>query len=114
MVTFELDKNAVLTDHEKQQLSEAAKRPIVYDEDSPPLTSEMEKAFIAAERHPLFRGAIGFLMDNMPSSVEAFSKRSSLVGELFDSKGIIDRLRKDHKLIRCFVQLRRKTMLPIT
>ena len=43
MVTFELDKNAVLTDHEKQQLSEAAKRPIVYDEDSPPLTSEMEK-----------------------------------------------------------------------
>lgn len=73
---------------------------------------DWEKAFIEAERHPLFRGAIGFLLDKLPSSVDAFSKRARLIGELFDSKGIVDRLRTDHKLIRCFVrQLNKKVWL---
>lgn len=96
------------TSNNRSILEEIEKARIISADNS----QDWEKAFIAAERHPLFRGAIGFLMDNMPSSVEAFSKRSSLVGELFDSKGIIDRLRKDHKLIRCFVrQLNKKVWL---
>lgn len=71
-----------------------------------------EKAFIDAERHPFFRGAIGFLLESLPSSVEAFSKRANLVGELFDSNGIVDRMRTNHKLIRSFVrQLNKKEWL---
>lgn len=50
MVTFKLDRNAALTEEEKRLLSEAKKRPIVYDEDSPAMTSEMEKAFAAARK----------------------------------------------------------------
>lgn len=45
MVTFELDKAATLTDREKKLLAEARRMPIIYDEDSPELTDNMEKAF---------------------------------------------------------------------
>lgn len=56
MVTFELDGNAVLTSREKKLLAEAKKLPIVYDEDSPELTDDMEAAFIAARKAKPYRG----------------------------------------------------------
>ena len=87
MVTFELDKNAVLTDHEKQQLSEAAKRPIVYDEDSPPLTSEMEKAFIAARRANPYRREPVTLYVSSATVTKAKSMGENyltILGELLD------------------------------
>lgn len=56
MVTFELDENAKLTEEEKKMLAAAKDRPIVYDEDCPELTEEMERAFIAARKaNPLPR-----------------------------------------------------------
>lgn len=56
MVTFELDRTAVLTDREKRMIAEAKKLPIVYDDDSPELTDEMERAFIAARRAKPYSG----------------------------------------------------------
>ena len=38
----------ILTIEQLKELEEAKKYPIVYDEDSPELTSEMEKAFLLA------------------------------------------------------------------
>lgn len=56
MVTFELDGNPVLTSKEKKMLEDAKKIPVIYDEDSPELTDEMERAFIAARKAKPFRG----------------------------------------------------------
>lgn len=50
MVTFELNEYATLTAEEKSILSAAKKLPVVYDEDSPELTDDMEQAFIAARK----------------------------------------------------------------
>lgn len=38
----------ILTIEQLKELEEAKRYPIVYDEDSPELTSEMEKAFLLA------------------------------------------------------------------
>ena len=56
MVTFELDGNAALTDWEKRMLAAAKKLPVVYDDDSPELTDDMEKAFVAARKEKPYRG----------------------------------------------------------
>jgi hypothetical protein len=45
MITTTLSKNEKITDEEKKMIEEAKKQPIVFDEDSPELTPEMEKAF---------------------------------------------------------------------
>lgn len=51
MVTFKLTgENLALTEQEKQMIEEAKKLPVVFDEDSPQLTEEMKKAFIAARK----------------------------------------------------------------
>lgn len=51
MRTVILDKNAKPTEEQKQQIREAAKREIVFDEDSPELTPAMEKAFRLAAKN---------------------------------------------------------------
>lgn len=56
MVTFEVDKDTVLSEKEKTLLADAKKRPIVYDEDSPQLTDEMEKAFMAVRKEKPYHG----------------------------------------------------------
>lgn len=56
MVTFELDGSAALTSGEKELLSAAKQLPVVYDEDSPELTDDMEKAFAAARKAKPFHG----------------------------------------------------------
>ncbi|MBR0118759.1 MAG: hypothetical protein IJM01_01360 [Eubacterium sp.] len=43
-----LYKKEELTDEQKEEIEEAKNQPIVYDEDSPELTPEMEKAFLLA------------------------------------------------------------------
>lgn len=50
-VTFKLtEENSALTENEKKMLEKAKKLPVIYDEDSPELTEEMEKAFLAARK----------------------------------------------------------------
>ena len=50
MVTFELQEDMELSAEEKQDLENAKKIPVVYDEDCPELTEAMEQAFIRARR----------------------------------------------------------------
>lgn len=56
MVNFELHDNSMLSEKEKTLLKEAKKKPIVYDEDSPQLTADMEQAFMAARKEKAYRG----------------------------------------------------------
>ena len=51
MVSFKLEQGTKISNEEKKMLEEAKKLPLVYDEDSPELTDEMEKAFIEARRN---------------------------------------------------------------
>jgi len=51
-----LDRNQKPTKEQIQQITEASKREIVYDEDSPELTPAMEKAFrLAAKTRNTYR-----------------------------------------------------------
>ena len=45
MVTYELKKDAKLTDSEREALKKAKSMPVIYDDDSPEMTPEMEQAF---------------------------------------------------------------------
>lgn len=49
--TVALDSNQKLTEEQIRQIEEAAKREIVFDEDSPELTPAMEKAFRLAAKN---------------------------------------------------------------
>lgn len=56
MVTFELKPGAKLTPDERKMLSDAKKLPVIYDDDSPEMTADMERAFIEARRQKPYRG----------------------------------------------------------
>ncbi len=49
--TVTLDRNQTPTKEQIMQIEEAAKREIVFDEDSPELTPAMEKAFRLAAKN---------------------------------------------------------------
>lgn len=49
--TVTLDRNQKSTEEQIKQIEEAAKREIVFDEDSPELTPAMEKAFRLAAKN---------------------------------------------------------------
>lgn len=49
--TVTLDRNQKTTEEQIRQIEEAAKREIVFDEDSPELTPAMEKAFRIAAKN---------------------------------------------------------------
>ena len=50
MVTYELKPGTKLTPDERKMLSDAKKLPVIYDDDSPEMTADMERAFIEARR----------------------------------------------------------------
>lgn len=56
LLEFELDGTAVLTSKEKRMLAAAKDLPPVYDEDSPELTGDMERAFAAARKAKPYHG----------------------------------------------------------
>ena len=49
--TVILDRNQKPTDEQIKQIKDAAKREIIFDEDSPELTPAMEKAFRLAAKN---------------------------------------------------------------
>ncbi len=51
MKTSYLNENDKPTPEQLKEIEEASKSPIVFDEDSPELTPEMEKAFRVAARN---------------------------------------------------------------
>ena len=66
---------------------------------------QWETAFIQAEKHPFFRGAIGyFLFAIEPKSAEQFRHRAEMIGSLFDDKGIASEFRKDHLLMMAMIR----------
>jgi len=52
MESFKLDETVTLA---KSMLARAKKLPVVYDEDSPEMTEDMERAFAAARRRKPYR-----------------------------------------------------------
>lgn len=50
MVSFKLEQGAKVSSEEKRMLENAKVLPIVFDEDSPELTEEMERKFIEARK----------------------------------------------------------------
>ncbi len=50
MVRKNIDITAPLSEEQKKMLSDAAKRPIVFDEDSPELTDEQLRRFVRVSR----------------------------------------------------------------
>ena len=56
MVTYELKPGTKLTPDERKMLSDAKKLPVIYDDDSPEMTADMERAFIEARRKKPYRG----------------------------------------------------------
>ena len=57
--TVTLDRNKKPTEEQIKQIEEAAKREIVFDEDSPELTPAMEKAFrLAAKNRNAQKGSL--------------------------------------------------------
>lgn len=61
-----------------------------------------EGAFIDAEKHPFFRGLVGFLItDGM--SINDFEQRTKIANILFEEKGISESFRKEHILLRALI-----------
>lgn len=55
MVSFKLTQEMKISEDEKKMLKEAKKLPVVYDEDSPELTEDMEEAFIKARKRKPYK-----------------------------------------------------------
>lgn len=83
MVSYKLEQQSQLSNEEKQMLREAKKRPIVYDADSPELTDDMEKAFIAARKEKPY----GVEPLTLYVSSETIEKAKSIKGNYIEILG---------------------------
>lgn len=73
---------------------------------------DWESAFTKAELHPLFRGSIAFIMEDMSNSVDAFNHRFEIIGQLFDENGMTEIAKENHRLIRSMIrQLNSRSLL---
>ncbi|MEJ2881038.1 DUF262 domain-containing protein [Pedobacter sp. GR22-6] len=63
---------------------------------------QWEDVLISGERHPLFLGSIGFLLDGGPSMHE-FQRRLALATELFDADGAHGRFGVNYLLMRSLI-----------
>ncbi|KAA6328553.1 hypothetical protein EZS27_022563 [termite gut metagenome] len=62
-----------------------------------------EKAFINAEKHPFFRGSVGFIMTEK-MSIDDFMHRTEMASAVFDDKGINENYRKNgHLFLRALI-----------
>lgn len=66
------------------------------------LDSKWEKAFIEAEKHLFFKGSVGFLISS-GMSIADFTHRVQIANLLFNYKGISDKYRTDHILLRALI-----------
>lgn len=73
---------------------------------------DWETTFTKAELHPLFRGSIAFIMEDMPNSVEAFNHRFDIISLFFDENGMTELGKENHRLIRSMIrQLNSRSLL---
>jgi hypothetical protein len=106
---FNAIANVDLKENVARSIQESSRKAqIILDDPS----QDWEKAFYAAEEHPLFAGSIGFLLKDMPQNVAAFTHRFEVVGAMFDKDGMTERSKENHRLIRSMArQLRTRTEL---
>ena len=62
-----------------------------------------EQAFMAAEKHPFFKGSVRFFFTPGAGNSSDFAKRYDVVKDLFDKEGVSSAYRKDHILIRAII-----------
>jgi hypothetical protein len=63
---------------------------------------DWEEKFTMAEAHPFFKGMIGFFFD-YGMDLPQFMHRYEIVSQMFNEKGIVPSLRKEHLLIRAMM-----------
>ncbi|MBR4838505.1 MAG: DUF262 domain-containing protein [Bacteroidales bacterium] len=66
------------------------------------LDPKWEEAFIEAEKHLFFKGSVGFLISS-DMSVAEFKHRVQIANLLFNDRGINDKYRTDHILLRALI-----------
>lgn len=66
---------------------------------------DWEDAFTKAELHPFFRGSIGFILENLSTSVNDFAHRVDILSQLFDKNGMTNIAMDEHRLIRSMARL---------
>lgn len=95
MVTFELKENTELDEREKQMLARAKNVPIVFDDDSPELTKEMEDELRQARKNkPYKKEAVTLYV-----STETIEKARSLGSDYISILGsILDKVMKEYKV----------------
>lgn len=80
-------ETAALTKEEKKVLAKAKELPITYDEDSPEMTDDMEKAFVAARKAKPYPGELLTLYVS-PSTIEKVKHMGAdyiaILGKLLD------------------------------
>lgn len=89
-------------DRDSRSLKEEMQKAVIIFNDQ---SQDWETAFSKAELHPFFRGSIGFMLENLPQTVDAFNHRFDILSQLFDHNGMTDHAKRDHCLIRSMVRL---------
>jgi len=92
------DSNQIYSSSSKISVTEERNKSkfIIHD-------SNWEIIFINAEKHPFFRGSVGFLM-TPEMTISVFSNRTALAIKVFDSKGVNEEYRKNgHLFLRALI-----------
>lgn len=87
-----------------QQLQEEiAKAKEMFSNPEQEFDPSWENAFIEAEKHPFFKGSILFFFTAGAGNSNDFRNRYNVIKDLFDAKGITQKYRKEHILIRAII-----------
>jgi hypothetical protein len=100
------DSNQILSTSSKIAVTEERKKSkfIIAD-------PNWENTFIIAEKHPFFRGSVGFIMTN-EMTINVFSNRAEMATKVFDSKGVNEEYRKNgHIFLRALISRYRDSSL---
>jgi hypothetical protein len=85
-------KNTIKSDSAKEQVAEECKKAAFINADN-----IWEELFIDAEKHPFFKGSVGFIIsDNMTQG--EFKHRTIMANAVFDDKGINGKYRENGHL----------------
>lgn len=92
-----------LKSRNEQLMDEKEKAKEMFD-DGGIFDETWEDAFIAAEKHPFFRGSVSFFFTPRAGTSGDFTARYNVVKNLFDENGITDKFRNDeHILLRAML-----------
>ncbi len=87
MVTRTLNKDARLSEKDKRMIDDAKKMPIVFDDDCPELTPDMESAFIAERKKKPYVGepvTIYIMPDTLKKAKEISNDYTAWFSSLID------------------------------